>query len=130
MNWYIKCLKQYADFKGRARRKEYWMFVLFNCIFSLILTFADHLLHLQVKMQVLGDTTQINILATIYAFAVLIPGIAACVRRLHDAGKSGWYWLIDIIPVIGPIWLLVLLCKDSQPGENKYGPNPKENCEA
>ena len=126
MNWYIKCLKEYVNFNGRARRKEYWMFVLFNSIASLILTFIDHFLKLQVQVNVLGSPSNISILATVYALAVLLPGIAVCVRRLHDIGKSGWYCLIYLIPLIGTIWLIVLMCKDSQPGQNQYGPNPKE----
>ena len=126
MNWYIKCLKEYVNFNGRARRKEYWMFVLFNSIISLVLTFADHLLKLQVDFDFLGSPSQIGILASIFALAVLLPGIAVCVRRLHDIGKNGWYCLIYLIPLIGTIWLIVLMCKEGQSGANQYGPDPKE----
>lgn len=115
MNWYIAVLKKYAVFSGRAGRTEYWMFVLFNFIFSLaasligILTFGI-----------------LYIVAIVYGLAVLVPALAVGVRRLHDVGKSGWYYFIILIPIAGPIWFLVLMCTDSQPGDNQYGPNPKE----
>lgn len=114
MNWYIEVLKKYADFNGRARRKEYWMFVLFNVIFAIILNVIDYLL---------GTSP---IISLIYSLGVLIPGIAVCVRRLHDIGKSGWWYFISFIPIIGGIWLLILLCRDSQLEKNIYGLNPKE----
>ena len=108
MEWYLKVLKQYGDFSGRARRKEYWMFVLFNIIFSSIAT----LISLKIY--------------TIYTIAVLIPNLAVSVRRLHDVGKSGWMCFIALIPLIGTIWLLILMLSDSNPGKNEYGVNPKE----
>ena len=114
MEWYLKALKQYGDFSGRARRKEYWMFVLFNIIFAFIAAILDNML---------GTG---GVLYGIYALAVFIPGLAVGVRRLHDVGKSGWMFFIAIIPLIGTIWLLVLFLTDSNPGENKYGANPKE----
>lgn len=114
MEWYLKCLKQYADFKGRARRKEYWMFFLFNFLFSVIFAVLDGIL--QTK----------GILEGLYSLAVLIPGLAVTVRRLHDIGKSGWMILIVLIPIVGMIWLLVLTVTDSALGENEYGPNPKQ----
>lgn len=121
MNWYLKVLKQYFDFNGRARRKEYWMFVLFNMIIGVVLGFFDGLLGLQI-----GSGAQaVGVIGLIYSLAVLIPGIAVCVRRLHDIGKSGWMILIAFIPIVGGIWLLVLMCKDGDPGNNEYGPNPK-----
>jgi uncharacterized membrane protein YhaH (DUF805 family) len=118
MSWYIEVLKKYATFSGRARRKEYWMFVLFNIIFSIVATVIDNLL---------GTTQEsgYGILSSIYSLAVLVPGLAVSVRRLHDIGKSGWWLLIALIPLIGAIWLLVLTVTDSQPGDNEYGPNPK-----
>jgi uncharacterized membrane protein YhaH (DUF805 family) len=120
MNWYLKVLKQYADFSGRARRKEYWMFTLFNLIFLLVATILDNVFGLTLGEQIYG------VLYFLYALVVLIPGLAVCVRRLHDVGKSGWMFLIILIPIIGSIWLLVLEVTDSMPGENQYGPNPKE----
>lgn len=121
MDWYIRVLKKYAVFSGRARRKEYWMFFLFNFIFSLVASLLDMVIF---GMAFWGFGPLFMVYA-IYAIAVFIPGLAVSVRRLHDVGKSGWYLLIYLIPIAGPIWLLVLLCTDSQPGDNKYGPNPK-----
>lgn len=106
-------MKQYTDFSGRARRKEFWMFYLFNIIASCIASVLD---------SVIGTG---GILAAIYALGVLLPNLAVGVRRLHDIGKSGWNWLWAFIPLIGAIVVLVWFCKDSQPGDNQYGPNPK-----
>ncbi|MCH7827260.1 MAG: DUF805 domain-containing protein [Bacteroidetes bacterium] len=120
MNWYLQVLKKYADFSGRSRRKEYWMFALFNIIFSVITTILDY---------VLGtDSSIVNagLFSIIYGLAIFIPSISVAVRRLHDIGKSGWMLLIAIIPIIGAIWLLVLFVSDSATDENQYGPNPKE----
>jgi len=121
MNWYLTVLKKYAVFSGRARRKEYWMFALFNMIFAIVAMILDNILGIAVEGVGYGPIYRL------YALAVLIPGLAVSVRRLHDVGKSGWMLLIALIPIIGAIWLLVLMVTDSKPGENKYGPNPKEN---
>lgn len=120
MNWYIKVLKQYADFSGRARRKEYWMFVLFNVIFAFTLGLIDGL------MGAYDSQTSYGVLGGLYTLAVLIPSLAVTVRRLHDVGKSGWMYFIILIPFIGAIWLLVLMLTDGNSGVNEYGPNPKE----
>jgi uncharacterized membrane protein YhaH (DUF805 family) len=119
MEWYLKVLRQYADFSGRARRKEYWMFVLFNILFATILGVVDQ------GIGTFNDLTGYGMLSGIYTLVILIPAIAVGVRRLHDVGKSGWMLLIGLIPLIGFIWLLVLFVTDSDPGTNKYGPNPK-----
>ncbi|WP_417659408.1 DUF805 domain-containing protein [Pseudidiomarina sp.] len=119
MNWYIAVLKKYAVFTGRARRSEYWFFVLFNVIISLVLGFIDGFL-------ALGDPEAgIGLLSVIYGLAVLIPSIAVGVRRLHDTDRSGWWLLISLIPLIGGIVLLVFFVLDGTPGENRFGPNPK-----
>lgn len=120
MNWYLKVLKQYADFSGRARRKEYWMFVLFNIIFAIVAMTLDNVLG--IAMEGIGYGP----LYGLYVLALLIPILAVGVRRLHDVGKSGWMILIALIPLVGAIWLLVLFCTDSQQGTNKWGENPKE----
>ena len=120
MNWYLKVLKQYADFRGRARRKEYWIFVLFNMIFIFVAMILDNVLGLTIGKLPYG------VFYFLYALSVLIPGLAVAVRRLHDVGKSGWMILIALIPIIGAIWLLVLMVTDSNPEENQYGLNPKE----
>ena len=113
LDWYKKVLSQYADFSGRARRSEYWYFALCNFLISLVLS-------------VVGQWVSIvTWLAYLYSLAILIPSLAVGVRRLHDIGKSGWYYLIALIPLIGQIWLIVLWCQDSQPVANKWGENPK-----
>lgn len=121
MNWYLTVLKKYAVFSGRARRKEYWMFFLFNMIFAIVAIILDNVLGTAIEGMGYG------LFYILYGLAVLIPGLAVSVRRLHDVGKSGWILLIALIPIIGVIWLLVLFVTDSNPGENKYGPNPKQN---
>jgi uncharacterized membrane protein YhaH (DUF805 family) len=119
MNWYLQGLKKYADFSGRARRREYWFFVLFNIIISVVLTVCD------VALGTYSAAASIGILTGIYTLAVLIPGIAVSVRRLHDTGRSGWWLLIVLVPLIGAIVLLIFMLIDSQPGQNAYGPSPK-----
>jgi uncharacterized membrane protein YhaH (DUF805 family) len=114
MNWFLKVLKQYVDFKGRARRKEYWMFALFFYLFYAVFAVLDTLL---------GTYT---ILSGLYALAFLIPSLAVAVRRLHDVGKGGGWIFISLIPLAGAIWLLILLCKDGELGNNRFGQNPKE----
>lgn len=120
MNWYIAVLKKYAVFSGRARRQEYWMFVLFNIIFVFVAMIIDNVLGTVI------EGTGYGLFYFLYVIAVFIPGLAVSVRRLHDIGKSGWWILISLVPIIGGIWLIVLQATDSQPGENQYGPNPKE----
>jgi len=113
LHWYLAVLKKYAVFSGRARRKEYWMFFLFNIIIELVLGGIE------------GLAGGSGVLVGIYGLAVLIPGIAVAVRRLHDTDRSGWWLLIGLLPLIGAIVLLVFMVQDSQPGANQYGPNPK-----
>lgn len=119
MNWYLSVLKNYATFSGRARRKEYWMFTLFNAIFYVTLSVLDALLGL------VNYDNPFGILAPIYSLAVMLPGIAVGIRRLHDTGRSAWWLAISLVPLIGIIVLMVFMCLDSQAGENKYGANPK-----
>lgn len=113
MNWYLTVLKKYAVFSGRARRKEYWIFFFFNVIIASVLGFIE------------GLAGGPGVLGSLYSLAVLIPGIAVSVRRLHDTNRSGWWLLIGLVPLIGTIVLLVFMVQDGQPGENQYGPNPK-----
>ena len=120
MKWYLKCLSQYADFHGRARRKEYWMFVLFNVIYSIVLLILDSVLGL------MDSEIGLGVFSGLYSLFVLIPGLAVCVRRLHDIGKSGWNWFFCLIPIVGSIILLVWYCRDSEAGGNAYGDNPKQ----
>ena len=120
MQWYLKVLSQYADFSGRARRTEYWMFVLFNVIALTILTIVDYATGLTFGQGGLG------VLGAIYALAVLIPGIAVQVRRLHDTDRSGFWWFLNLIPLVGPIVLLVFYCLDGTPSANRFGADPKQ----
>ena len=120
MNWYLEVLKKYAVFSGRARRKEYWFFVLFNIIISIVLAVIDGV------TGSFSPEAGMGLLGGIYTLAVLIPGIAVSVRRLHDTERSGWWLLIALVPLIGPIVLLVFMVQDSKSGQNQYGANPKE----
>lgn len=129
MKWYLKVLKQYADFSGRARRTEYWMFILFNFIFACLAAVIDNLIGSTFHFTGIdGNTVPFfyGYVYLLYALVVLVPGLAVLVRRLHDVGKSGWMFLVAFIPIAGAIWLLVLLCTDSERGSNKWGLNPKE----
>jgi uncharacterized membrane protein YhaH (DUF805 family) len=120
MNWYFEVLKKYAVFSGRARRKEYWMFFLFNIIIALVLVFIDGATGLA-----RGSGIGLGPLYGLYVLATLIPSIAVLVRRLHDTNRSGWWLFLSLVPLIGGIAILVFMCQDSQQGENQYGPNPK-----
>lgn len=119
MEHYQAALKKYAEFSGRAQRAEYWHFTLINLFIYILLTIIGGLI---------GD--DVGAIAGLFNLAVLIPGLAVSIRRLHDVGKSGWMLLISLIPLVGFVWLLVLMVRDGVPGENKYGPNPKETTPA
>ena len=118
MEWYLKVLRQYADFNGRARRKEYWMFILINILISIAVIFMDFILF--------NAEVGYGFLYVLYSLGMFIPSLAVAVRRLHDVNKSGWWFLILFIPIIGSIWLLILVFTDGTPGANQYGLNPKE----
>jgi uncharacterized membrane protein YhaH (DUF805 family) len=114
MDWYLTALKKYAVFSGRARRKEYWYFVLFNFLISLGLGLIDGVLGLNFPNSGLG------LLGGLYSLAVLIPGIAVAVRRLHDTGRSGWWLLLSLIPFVGAIVLIIFLASETESGTNQY----------
>lgn len=120
MSWYLEALKKYAVFSGRARRMEYWYFVLFNLVVYIVLTLIDTLLGTFNIVQGVG------LLSGIYSLAVLIPTLAVMVRRLHDIDRTGWWILINLIPLIGTIVLLVFALTPGTPGSNQYGPDPKQ----
>ena len=124
MNWYLKVLKQYADFGGRARRKEFWMFNLFNLIFVIVATILDNVLG--ITFSIMGQSLGYGWLYLLYSLAIFVPGLAVCIRRLHDTGRSGWWYFLCFIPLVGAIILIVWMCTDSKAGENKWGANPKE----
>ena len=119
MNWYLGALKKYATFEGRARRKEYWFFVLFNVLAIIVLEILD------VVLGTFSQETGFGLLSGLYAIAVLLPSLAVTVRRLHDTDRSGWWILINFIPLIGAIVLLIFTLLDGTPGSNRFGPNPK-----
>jgi uncharacterized membrane protein YhaH (DUF805 family) len=124
MKWYFKVFKQYADFSGRARRKEYWMFMLFNIIAVFVIVIADNVFNVTpMRGMPLGT------LYCMYIAAMLIPMLAVSVRRLHDTGKSGWWIFINLIPFpfVGSIWFLVLMLTEGEQDANPYGANPKEH---
>ena len=116
MNWYLKVVRDnYANFMGRARRQEYWMFAFINLIIILILNTIDRV----------AFSPDMPLLSSIYGLAILLPGIAVAARRLHDTDRGAWWLLLAFIPVIGAIILIVMMCFDSTNGENRFGPNPK-----
>jgi uncharacterized membrane protein YhaH (DUF805 family) len=115
MHWYLQVLRNYAQFDGRSRRSEYWYFVLFNLIASIVLGFAD---------SVLSKIFGFGALGTVYGLAVLVPGIAVSIRRLHDTDRSGWWLLLALVPLVGVV-LIRFLAQDSDAGTNRYGQNPK-----
>ena len=107
---------KYADFSGRARRSEYWFFFLFQIFVSIAITIVGSLI----------SADAANYLNWIFSLATLVPNLSMSWRRLHDIGKSGAFYFFVLIPIVGWIILLVWYCTDSQPGDNAYGPNPKE----
>jgi len=142
LDWYLMVWRKYADFDGRSRRKEYWMFTLFNFLLVLVVMVIAILIGTFLGVSSnngLDNTTLIQIsaglaflLLFIYFLAALIPSLAVSVRRLHDTGKSGWllllFFVLGLIPIIGfitAIIQIVFMCQDSDPGVNQYGPNPK-----
>ena len=120
MNEFLYAVKNYAQFYGRARRREYWMFSLFYGLFALIPAILDYMLGL------IGKDTGIGVLSTIYGLALLIPSIAVTVRRLHDTTRSGWWYLINFVPIAGPLVMFIFVVLDSDAGSNKWGDNPKQ----
>ena len=124
MDWYLKVMRDnYANFSGRARRKEYWMFVLVQTIVMIGLMILDSVLGLDFELQ--GISLGYGYLYLIGLIVHFIPSLAVLVRRLHDVGKSGWFYFIFLIPLIGVLWLLVLYCTEGQKQDNKWGPDPK-----
>lgn len=120
MNWYLLPWKRYAEFSGRSRRMEYWVFALINtvivCVFygiGIAQVIASH------------SFSPILILPILFAFAMIVPSLACGVRRLHDQDKSGWLLLLGFIPIVGGLIMLVLMLLSGTAGPNQYGPDPK-----
>ena len=110
MNFYVDAWKKFVDFNGRSRRKEFWIFWLINVVINAILQ----------QIPAIG-----TILGGVFSLAIILPMIAVGIRRLHDIGKSGWWLLINFIPLAGTIWFIVLAAKDSEAASNKWGDCPK-----
>jgi uncharacterized membrane protein YhaH (DUF805 family) len=119
MQWYTDVIKKYAEFSGRARRKEFWMFALFNVIISIILSIIDNIIG-----TTFGSANQ-GVLSSIYSLAVLLPSIGVGIRRMHDTNRSGWWILITLVPCIGWIIYIVFAAQEGVAGDNQYGPDPK-----
>jgi len=115
MHWYLEVLKKYTLFTGRARRSEYWYFVLVNLVIALVLGMVDGVLRRMVGMGPLG---------MLYGLAVLVPSIAVAIRRLHDTDRSGWWVLLGLVPIVGLV-LIWFLAQDTMASTNRYGQNPK-----
>lgn len=124
MQWYLKVVRDnYANFDGRARRMEYWMFELINLILIVALGIVWAIVSAVTRSA--GLSILFIALYCLYALAMIIPSLAVSVRRMHDTGRSGWWLLINFVPFIGGIWFLVLTILDGDPGNNAYGPSPK-----
>ena len=120
MKWFLDALKnKYATFEGRARRSEYWYFVMFYVLSIVALAIVDNVLG------TLSEEAGLGLLSGVFVLATFIPTIAVTVRRLHDTDRSGWWVLLEFVPIIGGLVLLVFMVLDSQPGANRFGPNPK-----
>jgi uncharacterized membrane protein YhaH (DUF805 family) len=111
------CLQKYVDFSGRARRSELWFFVLFNVIVSVVASIIDSILGTR-------SGSGYGVVQGLAGLALLLPNLAVGARRLHDTGRSAWWLLIGLVPLVGAIVLIVFYVQDSQ-GDNQYGPSPK-----
>ncbi|MDX6263155.1 MAG: hypothetical protein QOH84_4843 [Kribbellaceae bacterium] len=120
MQWYTDVIKKYVVFSGRARRKEFWMFTLISVIISIVLSIIDRILGTSY-----GYNNSNGVLQSIYGLLVLLPSIAVSIRRLHDTGRSGWWYLINLVPCVGWIVFLVFAIQEGNAGDNEYGPDPK-----
>lgn len=121
MDWYVMVWRKYAQFTGRSRRKEYWMFALINMIAVAVLYGAATVALLNGST---GSAVMVYLLCGAYGLAAIIPGLSVSVRRLHDTNKSGWWLLLCLIP-LGGLVILAFCCIEGDPGPNQYGPSPK-----
>ncbi len=117
MNWYLDVLHNYIGFNGRARRTEYWMFIVVNMVFTFVLGVTDRL----IGWQLVGES---GVLTTLYGVFIFLPWWAVQFRRLHDTDRSAWWLLLIIIPVVGWIIIILFNCQRGTAGENRYGPDP------
>lgn len=119
MTWALMPLQKYAVFSGRSRRKEFWMFVLFTFIVEIVLAIIDAIIGTY------NTAIGMGLLSGLFYLAILVPSIALNTRRLHDIGKSGWFQLLFIIPIVGFILWIIWMVRDGDHGVNQYGPSPK-----
>lgn len=113
------CFSKYVDFSGRARRSEFWYFLLFSFLVQVVTSIVDAIIGTDF------DDTSGGLISTVASLALLLPSIAVTARRLHDIGKSGWWQLLAIIPIIGWIIVIIWYCTDTKRGDNQHGPDPK-----
>lgn len=142
MEWMLMPWRRYADFSGRSRRKEYWMFALLNFIIFAVLyvimisvmgpSITETMMQAEVGMEpvqppagMMAGLGIVDLIMGIYSLAVFVPSLAVTVRRFHDQDKSGWFVLLAFIPMVGGIVLLVFMCLEGTHGENRFGPDPK-----
>ena len=121
LNWMLMPFSKYATFAGRSQRSEYWYFALFVILFIFFIAIVEIVFGIEQKED------ELTLLQSVFIFAIIVPSLSVGARRLHDVGKSGWWQLINIVPIVGPFILLYFLVQDSQPTENEYGPCPKSN---
>tara|TARA_B100001964_G_C13964437_1_gene479132 strand:+ start:321 stop:719 length:399 start_codon:yes stop_codon:yes gene_type:complete len=119
MQHFVNALKKYAVFSGRATRSEYWYFVLFYSIFAFVISVVEGF------VPVSSGSGKFMWLSVLYMLVMILPSFGLVFRRLHDTGRSGWWWLINLVPFVGVVVFLVFMCLDSAPGENQYGSSPK-----
>ena len=132
MDWMLMPLRRYAEFSGRSRRKEYWMFALLNLLVSVFIGLVALLLYTldwseEAMMTVMGP---LMVAGVIYSLIAFIPGIAVTIRRLHDTDRSGWNILWGLVPVIGTFMLLYFYVSEGTPGSNRFGADPKGGADA
>jgi uncharacterized membrane protein YhaH (DUF805 family) len=118
MDWYMAVLRQYANFTGRSRRKEYWFFALFNLIIAFVLAAIDY------KSGLYSAGSSFGLLSGLYSLAVLLPSLGVSIRRLHDTDRTGWWLVIGLVPLLGFIVLLIFFVSPGTQGVNRYGADP------
>lgn len=120
MKWFLEALtKKYATFEGRARRSEYWYFVLFYVLAVIVLSIVD------IVVGTYHEESGFGLFSGLFMLATIVPSLAVTARRLHDTDRSGWWQLLYLIPLLGALVMVLFMVLDSQPGANRFGPNPK-----
>lgn len=112
IDWFVKCMQNYANFNGRARRKEYWFFILVQFLITFVIGLV---------LGFILPESLMSIINIILSLVFLVPSLAVGARRLHDIGKSGWFLLLGLIPLVGAIILIVFFCLDTKRESNQWG---------